>query len=73
MVYLSFFFLTSIVRAGCVDFFLLVSGFEDLYAVAEVRNSLCTVLPQHLPNEWQVAVLPLLGYGYHHFVLILQC
>lgn len=54
-------------------FFFLLSGFEDLYAVAEVRNSPCTVPPQPLPSEWQVAVLPLLGYGYHHFALMLLC
>lgn len=52
---------------------MLVSGFEDLYAVAEIRNSPCTVLPQHLVNEWQIAILPVLVYGYNHFVLMLQC
>lgn len=51
----------------------LVLGFEDLYAVAEIRNSPCTVLPQHLVDEWQIALLPLLVYGYHCFVLMLQC
>lgn len=51
----------------------LVSGFEDLYAVAEIGNSLCTVLPQCLGSEWQLAISPVVVYEHHRFVLMLQC
>lgn len=61
-------------RALCLNFVsTLVSGFEDCYAVAETGNSLCTVLPQSLGSEWQIAISPAVVYGHHRFVLMLQC
>lgn len=34
----------------------LMSGFENLYATAVIRNSPCTLLPQHLVSEWQIGI-----------------
>jgi len=52
---------------------MLVSGVEDLCTVDETRNSPRIVLLQHLVNEWQRTILPVLVYGYHRFILMLQC